>query len=103
MTMLRTVFRTCTLCEAMCGLELELDGDRIVSVRGDENDPFSQGYICPKGVAIGDVHHDPDRLRTPLRREGDGSFAPIKWDDAFALIEERLHAVRERDGADAIA
>ena len=80
MTMLRTVFRTCTLCEAMCGLKLEIDGDRIVSVRGDEDDPFSQGYICPKGVAIGDVHHDPDRLRTPLIRAGDGSFAPIGWD-----------------------
>ena len=60
MTMLRTVFRTCTLCEAMCGLKLELDGDRIISVRGDEDDPFSRGYICPKGVAIGEVHHDPD-------------------------------------------
>ena len=83
MTMLRTVFRTCTLCEAMCGLKLEIDGDRIVSVRGDEDDPFSQGYICPKGVAIGDVHHDPDRLRTPLIRAGDGSFAPIGWDSVF--------------------
>ena len=50
MNILRTVFRTCTLCEAMCGLKLELDGDRIVSVRGDEDDPFSQGYVCPKGV-----------------------------------------------------
>jgi hypothetical protein len=87
----------------MCGLKLELDGDRIVSVRGDEDDPFSQGYICPKGVAIGDVHHDPDRLRAPLRRAADGSFAPIGWDEAFDLVEQRLHAVRARDGADAIA
>jgi hypothetical protein len=55
MTVRRTVFRTCTLCEAMCGLRLELDGNRIVSARGDENDPFSRGYICPKDVAIGDV------------------------------------------------
>ena len=103
MTMLRTVFRTCTLCEAMCGLRLDLDGDRIVSVRGDEDDPFSQGYICPKGVAIGDVHHDPDRLRTPLRRAADGSFAPIGWYEAFDLVERRLQAVRARGGADAIA
>ena len=103
MTMPRTVFRTCTLCEAMCGLKLELDGDRIVSVRGDEDDPFSQGYICPKGVAIGEVHHDPDRLRTPLGRVSDGSFAPIGWDEAFGLVEQRLHAVRARGGADAIA
>jgi anaerobic selenocysteine-containing dehydrogenase len=103
MTMLRTVFRTCTLCEAMCGLKLELDGDRIVSVRGDEDDPFLQGYICPKGVAIGDVHHDPDRLRTPLRRAADGSFTPIGWDEAFDLVEQRLRAVRATGGADAIA
>ncbi len=103
MTMPRTVFRTCTLCEAMCGLKLELDGDRIVSVRGDEDDPFSQGYICPKGVAIGEVHHDPDRLRTPLRRASDGSFAPIGWDEAFGLVEQRLLAVRASCGADAIA
>jgi anaerobic selenocysteine-containing dehydrogenase len=103
MTILRTVFRTCTLCEAMCGLKLELDGDRIVSVRGDEDDPFSQGYVCPKGVAIGDVHHDPDRLRTPLMRAADGSFAPVGWDEAFHLVEQRLLAVRAKEGADAIA
>jgi anaerobic selenocysteine-containing dehydrogenase len=103
MTMLRTVFRTCTLCEAMCGLKLELDGDRIISVRGDEDDPFSRGYICPKGVAIGEVHHDPDRLRTPLKRAADGSFMPIGWDEAFDLIEQRLGAVRASYGADAIA
>jgi anaerobic selenocysteine-containing dehydrogenase len=87
----------------MCGLKLELDGDRIVSVRGDEDEPFSQGYICRKGVAIGDMHHDPDRLRTPLRRAADGSFAPIGWDEAFGLVEQRLHAVRARGGMDAIA
>jgi anaerobic selenocysteine-containing dehydrogenase len=103
MTMPRTVFRTCTLCEAMCGLKLELDGNRIVSVRGDEDDPFSQGYICPKGVAIADVHHDPDRLRTPMRQAADGSFVPIGWDEAFDLVEQRLLAVRARSGADAIA
>jgi len=103
MTAPRTVFRTCTLCEAMCGLKLELDGDRIVSVRGDQDDPFSQGYICPKGVAIGDVHHDPDRLRTPLKRAADGNFVPIGWEEAFNLVEQRLHAVRATGGADAIA
>jgi anaerobic selenocysteine-containing dehydrogenase len=102
-TTLRTVFRTCTLCEAMCGLKLGLDGDRIISVRGDEDDPFSRGYICPKGVAIGEVHHDPDRLRTPLRRAPDGSFTPIGWDEAFDLVERRLGAVRATCGADAVA
>jgi anaerobic selenocysteine-containing dehydrogenase len=87
----------------MCGLKLELDGDRIISVRGDEQDPLSRGYICPKGVAISEVHHDPDRLRTPLRRGSDGGFTPIGWDEAFDLVGTRLREVRAKSGADAIA
>jgi len=87
----------------MCGLKLDIENDRIRSVRGDKEDPFSRGYICPKGVAIGDVHHDPDRLRTPLKRVADGSFVPIGWTEAFELIEKRLRAVRRNCGADAIA
>lgn len=98
----RTVYRTCTLCEASCGLRMEVEGDRILSVRGDDHDVFSRGYICPKGVAIGDVHHDPDRVRTPLRRQSDGSFAPIGWDEALDLVTSRLAAIRARDGANAI-
>jgi anaerobic selenocysteine-containing dehydrogenase len=99
----RTAYRSCTLCEATCGLTLEIEGERIVSVRADEDDVFSRGYICPKGVAIADVHHDPDRLRAPMRKQTDGSFAPISWDEAFAVVAERLGAVRAQHGADAIA
>ena len=68
--MRRTVFRTCTLCEACCGLAFEVEGDRIVSVRPDEDDVLSHGYVCPKGIAIADVHDDPDRLRQPLCAHG---------------------------------
>ena len=82
----RTVFRSCTLCEASCGLAFEVEGDRIVSVRADDDDVFSHGYICPKGVAIADVHDDPDRLRQPMRRTAAGEFEPIGWDEAFALV-----------------
>ena len=99
----RTAYRTCTLCEATCGLALEIEGDRIVSARGDDRDVFSHGYICPKGVAIADVHHDPDRLRTPMRRGADGAFVPIGWDEAFDLVGTRLRALRAQNGADAIA
>ncbi len=99
----RTAYRSCTLCEATCGLALDVEGDRIVSVRGDDDDVFSRGYVCPKGVAIAGVHHDPDRLRTPVRRHADGRFAPIGWDEAFALVADRLSALRARHGADAIA
>lgn len=99
----RTVYRSCTLCEATCGLALELEGDRIVSARGDSDDPLSRGYVCPKGVSIAEVQHDPDRLRTPLLRSAEGTFAPIRWDAAFALAGERLNAVRAAHGGDALA
>jgi anaerobic selenocysteine-containing dehydrogenase len=99
----RTVYRSCTLCEATCGLAMEVEGDRIVSVRGDEDDVFSRGYVCPKGVAIAGVHHDPDRLRTPVRRTANGGFEPIGWEDALALVTSRLSAVRDQHGGDAIA
>ena len=81
--MTKTVFRTCTLCEACCGLRFEVEGDRILSVRPDPDDPISKGYVCPKGIAIADVHDDPDRLRTPLRRTASGGFEPIGWDEAL--------------------
>ena len=66
--MATTHFRSCTLCEATCGVAVEVEGDRVVAVRGDDADAFSKGYICPKGTALGDLHHDPDRLRHPSRR-----------------------------------
>jgi anaerobic selenocysteine-containing dehydrogenase len=99
----RTVFRGCTLCEACCGLVLELEGDRIVSVRGDEEDALSHGYICAKGVAIADVHHDPDRLRSPMRGSPEGKFEPIGWEEAFEIVGTRLGALRASHGAGAIA
>jgi len=100
--MARTVHRTCTLCEATCGLSMEVDGDRIVSVRGDDDDVFSHGYVCPKGIAIADIHHDPDRLRRPMRRTPDGSFVPVGWDEALDLVATRLAAIRKAHGPDAI-
>ena len=100
--MRRTVHRGCTLCEASCGLTFEVEDDRVVAVRPDEDDVLSRGFACPKGIASGDVHHDPDRLRQPVRRQPDGRFTPIGWDEAFALVAERLAAVRAAHGADAV-
>lgn len=100
--MTQTVFRTCTLCEAMCGLKFEVDGEKILSVAPDDDDVFSQGYICPKGAAIAAVHDDPDRLRTPVRRTPAGDFEPIGWDAAFELVAERLLATRRQYGANAV-
>jgi len=83
-------YRTCPLCEATCGLTITTRGTEVVSVRGDDEDVFSHGFICPKGVALKELHDDPDRLRTPMIRQPDGTHRPASWDDAFALINEKL-------------
>lgn len=101
--MTRTAHRICPLCEATCGLEIELDGDRPVRVRGDAADVFSKGYACPKGIALGDFDRDPDRLDVPLVRGPDGVLAPASWDEAFAAVEEGLGRVRAEHGKDAVA
>jgi anaerobic selenocysteine-containing dehydrogenase len=98
-------FRTCPLCEATCGLALDVDAaaHTVTKVRGDADDVFSHGFLCPKGVSIKELHDDPDRVRTPLIKQDDGSFAPASWDEAFALIARRLPAVMEAGGRDAVA
>jgi anaerobic selenocysteine-containing dehydrogenase len=98
----RTAFRTCPFCEATCGLEVTLRGDEVVKVRGDDADVFSRGFLCPKGVALKDLHEDPDRLRTPMVRGPDGELAPASWEQAWALIGERLPAIAEAHGRDAV-
>src|SRR5687768_9609769 len=98
----RTVYRACNLCEAICGLEIRVDGPRIVSIRGDDDDPFSRGHICPKGVALLDIHEDPNRLRRPLKRNGT-EWTEIPWEAAFELAAERLAALQSAHGRDAVA
>src|SRR5687767_8021949 len=71
---MRTAYRTCPFCEATCGLEVTLDGDDVVRVRGDADDVFSRGFLCPKGVGLQALHDDPDRLRTPLVRSTSGTL-----------------------------
>ena len=95
--------RACHLCEALCGIVIETEGDRVRSVRGDEQDAFSQGYICPKAASLADIHHDPDRLRRPLRRTATGGFEEIDWDTALALAGSRLAEIRARHGRRSVA
>src|SRR5215510_5580082 len=99
--MANTVYRTCPLCEATCGIAITVEGDRVVSVRGDDADPFSKGYVCPKGAALADLHHDPDRLQRPVVRDG-GAWREIGWDAAFDLVARRLGEIRAAHGRDAI-
>lgn len=96
-------YRACHLCEAICGLAIETedraDGSRhILSIKGDPQDSFSRGHICPKAVALQDIQNDPDRLRQPMRRAG-SEWQPIGWDEAFALVAERLADIQARHGS----
>jgi anaerobic selenocysteine-containing dehydrogenase len=99
---IRTVHRTCPLCEATCGLTLTMSGDDVVEVRGDPDDVFSKGYLCPKGVAVKDLHHDPDRLRVPMIRRGD-VWQEATWDEAFAEVERRLLPIIAEHGRNSVA
>jgi anaerobic selenocysteine-containing dehydrogenase len=94
--------RTCSICEAMCGIVVEHRGGQVLSIKPDREDVLSRGHICPKAVALKDLHEDPDRLRQPLRRTATG-WAPIAWDEAFDEIERRIGAIRARHGHDAVA
>ena len=94
-------FGACNLCEAICGLRFELDGERIVSITGDEDDPLSRGHLCPKAIALRDLHTDPDRLRRPLRRTATG-WEEIGWPEAYDLVVDRLAAVRTEHGRNAV-
>ncbi|HJR25023.1 MAG TPA: molybdopterin oxidoreductase family protein [Acidimicrobiales bacterium] len=104
--MTRTAFRTCPLCEAGCGLEIALrdgpDGEEVARIRGDQDDVFSKGYICPKGSTLKQLHEDPDRVRRPLVKR-DGEFVEVGWDEAFEVIERGLLPVIEAHGRDACA
>lgn len=97
-----THHRICPLCEACCGLELKVSEGKVTSIRGHVSDVFSAGYICPKGVALKELHEDPDRLRTPLIKRG-GEFVEASWEQAFAEIARRLPPLLARHGRDAAA
>lgn len=94
--------RTCHLCEALCGLSIAHEGQRILSIRGDPDDALSRGHICPKAIALQDLQEDPDRLRRPLKRSG-GTWVEIGWDQAFDEASRGLQDVRARHGDDALA
>ncbi|MCU0657473.1 MAG: molybdopterin oxidoreductase family protein [Polyangiaceae bacterium] len=94
--------RVCHLCEAMCGLVIEHENGVIRSIRGDQKDPLSRGHLCPKAYGLKDVHEDPDRLRTPLRRVGD-RWEPAGWDEALDEVAHRISTIQQRHGASSVA
>jgi anaerobic selenocysteine-containing dehydrogenase len=98
----RTALRTCPLCEAGCGLEITLRGDDVVRIRGDRDDVYSRGFICPKGSTLKQLHEDPDRVRRPLVRR-DGELVEVGWAEAWAAVDAGLRAVTDLHGRDAVA
>ena len=97
-----THYRTCPFCEATCGLEIETEGREVVSVRGDADDVFSRGFICPKAYGIKQLHEDPDRLTAPLVRR-DGELVEASWDEAFEEIDRRLTPILSEHGKNSVA
>ncbi|GGS69713.1 molybdopterin oxidoreductase family protein [Streptomyces violaceus] len=99
--MSRTALRICPLCEATCGLTLTIEGTRVTHARGDRDDVFSEGFICPKGASFGAVDSDPDRLRTPLVRR-DGELREATWEEAFDAVAAGIRPVVERYGPNSV-
>src|SRR5215207_1515617 len=95
-------YRSCNLCEAICGIEITAAGNQRLNIRGDKDDPFSRGYICPKAVALQDFHYDKDRLKHPVRRTAEG-WERISWDTAFHEVTQNLKRIREQHGRNSIA
>ncbi|MFD8532186.1 molybdopterin-dependent oxidoreductase [Streptosporangium canum] len=100
---MRTAHRTCPLCEAVCGLRLTLDDTgHVTSVKGDPDDPFSKGFVCPKGASLGRLDEDPDRLRVPMIRKG-GEWREATWEEAFQAVDQGLKNVIDAHGRQALA
>ena len=93
----------CRFCHASCAIEVDIDDNRVVAVRGDQADPIFGGYTCVKGRHLGDQHHHPDRLRTALKRRPDGGFEEIPTSQALDEIAERLQAIVAEHGPRAVA
>lgn len=98
----RTVHKTCNLCEATCGLLIDVEDNRVVKIRADENDPFSRGHICPKAFALKEIQEDPDRLKFPMRRTASG-WQRISWEEALSETAEKLAGIQKRHGENAVA
>ncbi|HEX5885464.1 MAG TPA: molybdopterin oxidoreductase family protein [Pyrinomonadaceae bacterium] len=95
-------FRTCNICEAMCGVEISVQANGTLRIEGDSEDVFSHGYICPKAVALQDIHYDPDRLKHPVRRTNSG-WQQIDWDEAFDEVAENLKRIQSKYGRHSVA
>jgi len=92
---------TCPLCEAMCGLEIQVTDGHVAGIRGNRDDVWSRGHLCPKGAALGALHEDPDRIRFPMIKV-DGQWQEVSWQQAFARCTELLTPVIAEHGIGAV-
>ena len=102
MSEIKTHYRNCNICEAMCGLEIKYQDKNIISIKGDQKDPFSKGYNCPKATALQDFYEDKDRLKTPIRRTATG-WEDISWEEAYTEISEKFKTIQAKHGKNALA
>ncbi len=101
MSTIQTKYRNCHLCEAMCGLEIKVQDKEVISIRGDKEDPFSRGHICPKALGLKDIYEDPNRLKKPIKKTADG-WEEISWEAAFDEVAERLMAIQAKHGVESV-
>jgi len=96
-----THHRTCNLCEAMCGITVEIEDKQIISIKGDIDDPFSKGHICPKALALKDIYEDPDRLKKPQMKTKEG-WKEISWSRALDIVANKIKDTQKAHGKNAI-
>jgi len=101
MSTINTHYRTCSLCEAMCGLEIKTENKTVISIRGDKEDPLSRGHICPKALGMKDIYEDPDRLKYPLKKTAAG-WQQISWEAAFDEVATKLQTIQKKHGVNSV-
>lgn len=94
--------RACNLCEAICGLEITVENNKVTHIVGDKNDPLSKGYLCPKAYALKDIYEDPNRLKQPIRKRADGTWETISWGEAMDFTVENLKRVQAQSDNNAV-
>ena len=97
----QTHYRACHLCEAICGLEIKTENDTITSIKGDNNDPFSGGHLCPKAMALKDLQEDPNRIKMPMKRVGE-QWQEISWEEALNEVTQNIVALQQQYGNDTV-
>jgi anaerobic selenocysteine-containing dehydrogenase len=97
-------YSTCTLCEAMCGIEVTTQDKDILSIVGDKLNPFSEGHVCPKAMALKDLYEDPERIRTPIEKTADGNgWQEVSWEYALDKVAKSLFEVQQKHGTESVA